>query len=206
MRTLQGRKTANAVQRGRLHGRTCCQLWLKDCGGGYKALPGAGNVFIENCTMNASFFVPGQKVWARQFNPEAIGGARADSGLVVNDGADLWVLGMKTEGTWTVVRSVNGARTELLGEPTAGGRRIKRVRNGAELNLELSKELMNRSSFLDFLSSRGFPLRSVFQGRYERRFRLKAVHQRGMCSDDRWCPGFSRSGEREGKKEGNNSQ
>ena len=60
--------------------------------------------------------------------------------------------------------------------------------------------------FLDFLSSRGFPLRSVFQGSYERRFRLKAVHQRGMCSDDRWCPGFSRSGEREGKKEGNNSQ
>ena len=92
-------------------GRT---LVLKNCAGNYKALPGAGDVFIENCTMNASF-VPGQKVWARQFNPEAIHGARADNGLVVNDGADLWVLGMKTEGTWTVVRSVNGARTELLG-------------------------------------------------------------------------------------------
>ena len=89
-------------------------LVLKDCSGGYKALPGAGDVFIENCVMNAPF-VPGQKVWARQFNCEAIHGARADSGLVVNDGADLWVLGMKTEGTWTVVRSMNGARTELLG-------------------------------------------------------------------------------------------
>jgi hypothetical protein len=99
------------VQFEHASGRT---LVLKDCGGDYKALPGAGNVFIENCVMNASF-VPGQKVWARQFNCEAIHGARADSGLVVNDGADLWVLGMKTEGTWTVVRSVNGARTELLG-------------------------------------------------------------------------------------------
>ncbi len=100
------------VQFEHASGRT---LVLKNCAGNYKALPGAGDVFIENCTMNAASFVPGQKVWARQFNPEAIHGARADNGLVVNDGADLWVLGMKTEGMWTVVRSVNGARTELLG-------------------------------------------------------------------------------------------
>jgi hypothetical protein len=54
-------------------------------------------------------FTAGQQVWARQFNVE-------QRGLkILNDGGQLWILGLKTELPSTVLRTVNGARTELLG-------------------------------------------------------------------------------------------
>lgn len=75
----------------------------------YRAEPGAGPVFFEDVTMGPVQFVPGQKVWARQFNTEG------PVVKIVNNGADVWILGIKTEKRNTVIDTRNGGRTELLG-------------------------------------------------------------------------------------------
>jgi pectate lyase-like protein len=54
-------------------------------------------------------FSPGQKIWARQFNVE---GQRMK---ILNNGADLWIMGYKSEGNGTEIKTINGGRTELLG-------------------------------------------------------------------------------------------
>lgn len=54
-------------------------------------------------------FTPGQEVWARQLNVEQSGTK------IVNEGARLWVLGIKTERPSTVLDSSAGAETEILG-------------------------------------------------------------------------------------------
>ena len=51
-----------------------------------------------------------QSVWARQLNPETKGIPE-----IVNDGGQLWVLGLKTEYLSTKIENRNGARTEILG-------------------------------------------------------------------------------------------
>jgi hypothetical protein len=78
-------------------------------------VPGS-KVFIENCACTCQdnehlipFAFTGQRVWARQLNPE-----RAHT-QVLNDGGDLWVLGFKTENPSTAFHTRNGGRTEILG-------------------------------------------------------------------------------------------
>ncbi len=51
----------------------------------------------------------GQKVWARQINPER------SKHEIVNDHSDLWVLGFKAEEEGTAFETLNGGRTEVLG-------------------------------------------------------------------------------------------
>jgi hypothetical protein len=78
------------------------------------SVPG-GKVFIENvCTTDKfdpnpnCFTFTGQKVWARQINPE-----RADP-EILNDGSSLWVLGFKSEGPGCAFRTTGGGATEVL--------------------------------------------------------------------------------------------
>lgn len=76
-----------------------------------------GDVFIEDfhSLLNGSeargpaFVFTNQRVWARQLNPE-IGAPE-----ILNNGATLWVLGLKTEQQYTLVETRNGGRTEVLG-------------------------------------------------------------------------------------------
>jgi hypothetical protein len=86
---------------------------------------GAGRLFIENVGGTSSrywtgipqplpsaipqFDFGGQRVWARQLNTE-----QKDL-KVLNDGGDLWILGIKNEEDGTLVRTLNGGRTEILG-------------------------------------------------------------------------------------------
>jgi hypothetical protein len=72
-----------------------------------------GPLFLTNVSSWGSslgwHFTEGQQVWARQFNAE-------QTGIKIrNDGADLWILGFKTEAPGTAIQSVGGARTEVLG-------------------------------------------------------------------------------------------
>jgi len=53
---------------------------------------------------------PGERCWARQFNPES---PKAD--MIDVDGGQLWVLGLKTEGRARHVVARNRAKIELLG-------------------------------------------------------------------------------------------
>lgn len=72
---------------------------------------GTGPVFIEDCCSNptTNWRFKGQTVWARQFNVENEGTH------VINDGGTLWILGFKTERGGTLIETLAGGRTEVLG-------------------------------------------------------------------------------------------
>lgn len=77
---------------------------------------GKGKVFFED-VCGAPIRVKGQQMWARQLNPE-LWRPEVKKEYVANlhnDGGTVWVLGLKTEGGGTLVQSINGGRTEILG-------------------------------------------------------------------------------------------
>lgn len=69
---------------------------------------GPGTVFIED-VVGHYFKFHHQTVWARQFNVEG------DGEHVLNDGGIMWILGLKTEGGGTLLKTRSGGKTELLG-------------------------------------------------------------------------------------------
>lgn len=73
------------------------------------AAAAAGDLFVENVAAAPWTFAPGQRVWARQLNPE---GGRE---VVRNNGATVWILGLKTEGRPIILYARNNGATELLG-------------------------------------------------------------------------------------------
>jgi hypothetical protein len=82
-------------------------LVVRDGQGIGGVLSGGGKLFLENITADWEF-QRGQ-AWARQLNNER-------EGLhVLNAGADLWILGLKTERGGTLIETRKGARTEVLG-------------------------------------------------------------------------------------------
>jgi hypothetical protein len=74
-----------------------------------KASPG-GECFIEDVPASGLFVGPGEKCWARQYNPES-----PEANMTEVDGGQLWVLGLKTEGRARHIVARNGAKVELLG-------------------------------------------------------------------------------------------
>jgi hypothetical protein len=74
----------------------------------YFSQPGAGDLFLEDVSLGPLVVHSSQRVWARQFNNEARGPKITNSG-------QLWILGLKTEGDGTVIDSLPGSSTELLG-------------------------------------------------------------------------------------------
>jgi len=76
--------------------------------------PGSkGDWFIEDVSpgrKNTLYVGKGERVWARQWNPESPEAVMNDV-----DGGQLWILGFKTEGRATHIIARNGARVELLG-------------------------------------------------------------------------------------------
>ena len=79
-------------------------------GSHYEPEPGAGDVWLDDICQGGLRFVAGQHVWARQLNPEY-----GDKPHILNHGADLWILGLKTEGYSSIIATSAGGRTELLG-------------------------------------------------------------------------------------------
>jgi hypothetical protein len=77
----------------------------------YRGSEGAGDLYIETGVGNGWFFDnPGQKIWARQLDPEG-----ASSPKIINVGSKLWILGFKTEKPGIQIDSSKGAETEVLG-------------------------------------------------------------------------------------------
>jgi len=70
---------------------------------------GCGDLFVDCWGGSGTFTVP-QKVYARALNMEAGGPPK-----LINQAADLWVLGLKTEGDATNIRNLAGGRVEVLG-------------------------------------------------------------------------------------------
>jgi hypothetical protein len=76
-----------------------------------------GPLYIENVSGGFLLRIAGTApVWGRQVDTEG-GGARGGTGSVriTNDGAPLWLLGLKSEGDNTLVASSGGATTDILG-------------------------------------------------------------------------------------------
>jgi len=69
-----------------------------------------GEWFIEDVPVIGLRIGPGEKCWARQFNPES-----PQEDMIEVDGGQLWILGLKTEGRATHIIARNGAKVELLG-------------------------------------------------------------------------------------------
>lgn len=69
-----------------------------------------GECYIEDVPNPGLFIGPGEKCWARQYNPES-----PEANMVEVDGGQLWILGLKTEGRARHVVAKNGAKVELLG-------------------------------------------------------------------------------------------
>lgn len=72
-----------------------------------------GRLFIEDVFLPGWEF-RGQRVWARQFNPENWEGDGSEA-QVSNQGGQLWVLGFKTEGAAPFLATTARGTTELLG-------------------------------------------------------------------------------------------
>jgi hypothetical protein len=76
--------------------------------GSFRNGKGAGPLFLDD-VCGDNFHTVGQEVYARQLNienPEV---------KFINEGGTLWLLGYKTERKGTLIETVNGGRTELLG-------------------------------------------------------------------------------------------
>jgi len=72
-----------------------------------------GDLFLEDVGSGASgdawkFEVGGQNIFARQLDVEGSQG-------ITNAGANLWILGLKTEGAFTIIDTTGGGKTEVLG-------------------------------------------------------------------------------------------
>lgn len=79
-------------------------------GGSYiNTVPG-GKVFIED-TAAVPFVFNQQTVWIRQINPESYD----HNPHIVNNGSDVWILGLKTEKDRTIIGTYQKGRTEVLG-------------------------------------------------------------------------------------------
>ncbi len=70
---------------------------------------GGGDLFIDDVVFGRWHFASGQNVWARQLNPE-----NKDT-KIFNQGANLWILGLKTESRGTIIEASGGGNTEILG-------------------------------------------------------------------------------------------
>lgn len=80
---------------------------------------GGGDIFATDCPSAVELRTPGQRLWARQLNPEG----DSDFGLVRNHGGRLWALGVKHEGHGVRWRTDSGGQTEVFGlfNYTTGG-------------------------------------------------------------------------------------
>jgi hypothetical protein len=79
-------------------------------GGLHKKPSTSGEWFIEDVPVIGLRLGPGEKCWARQFNPES-----PEPDMIEVNGGHLWILGLKTEGRARHIVARNGAKVELLG-------------------------------------------------------------------------------------------
>ncbi len=81
--------------------------------GAVKNVSPAGEWFIDDVSpsRNGTLKIgPGEKVWARQYNPESY-----KTDMIEVTGGQLWLLGLKTEGRATHLVAKAGAKVEIIG-------------------------------------------------------------------------------------------
>ena len=85
-------------------------LVLSSCEGASLNWTGKGDVFLEDVASRQPWTIPaGRRLWARQWCVEVPGTK------ILNDGGQLWLLGLRTEMPGTLIDTRAGGKTELLG-------------------------------------------------------------------------------------------
>jgi len=107
---------------------------------GYVAEPGAGKLFLDDVNMSLLRPAKGQRVWARQLNIE---GPQLH---VDNDGAFVFIFGLKSEGKGTIAKTTGGGYTELLGTLLYPTQSFTEEDGPAFVNVESSHSLVFASS------------------------------------------------------------
>lgn len=84
---------------------------------GFRNAPGAGKLFLEDVVASRLRFDYPQNIWARHLNAEDWAGYPGNESVpkIRNNGANLWIMGLKTESPSVVIETVGGGKTELLG-------------------------------------------------------------------------------------------
>jgi hypothetical protein len=94
---------------------TTVPVVIKNCifamGYTYRNTVSGGKLFVEDVS-GFGFNITDNKAWMRQVNPEFYSNPLI---RVSGSNARLWILGLKHEGTKTLVRAENGAYAEILG-------------------------------------------------------------------------------------------
>ncbi len=112
-----GSKDQTIIERLQIGGRGIAHegartLILKDLQiGGFRNGPNAGPLFVENVCGAPWRFDHPQSAWLRQLNPEG----NFAPAVILNNGATLWILGLKTETGSTLIQTQAAGRTELWG-------------------------------------------------------------------------------------------
>lgn len=70
---------------------------------------GSGDIFLDDFCGRLDLESSEHHAWCRQLNTEREGT------MLTNNGATLWILGMKTEKIGTIIHTRNGGRTDLIG-------------------------------------------------------------------------------------------
>jgi hypothetical protein len=70
---------------------------------------GSGDIFLDDYCGRLDLERPKQHAWCRQLITEHQGT------MLTNNGASLWILGMKTEKIGTIIHTLGGGTTDLLG-------------------------------------------------------------------------------------------
>lgn len=70
---------------------------------------GTGDIFLDDFCGKLDLESPQHRCWCRQLNTEH------DGTMLTNNGAYLWILGMKTERIGTIIHTRNGGITDLAG-------------------------------------------------------------------------------------------
>ncbi len=70
---------------------------------------GSGDIFLDDFCGQLDLKSSKHHAWCRQLNTERQGT------MLTNNGASLWILGMKTEKIGTIIHAKNGGFTDLLG-------------------------------------------------------------------------------------------
>lgn len=139
---------------------------LRDSEAGVKTVGGTGDLFIENVVGNA-FQLGAHRTFARQLNAEPQGTK------ISNNGGQLWVLGLKTERSGTLVNATGGL-TEVLGglcyTTTAGTDPMFGTNNGA-MSVSIAEVAYNIPPFQTLVSeTRNGITRKLLRGQAPVRF------------------------------------
>ncbi len=142
---------------------------------------GSGDLFFEDISLHpgGKLTLHGGRTFARQLNTEGGNSVPAqgerdsiDSGSdnVLNRGGSLWILGLKTENDGTLITTVEGGRTEIVGGLCYANKAYRPVKQwfvtvDSDLSFTLGENVMRNAPFDPVVERRGSDTRVFPKGR-----------------------------------------